>query len=78
MAVEAELAKVRMLLEAITSGSLRMRLNGIDVTDRELFLLNLEIAAMERRLRGGEPGSTLGRKDPIFQTMLLRPASRRR
>jgi hypothetical protein len=65
MTMEAELAKARMLLEALTSGSLRMRLNGIDVTDRELFLLNLEIAALEKTLaRRGMPALDSGPRRP--------------
>ena len=36
---ESEVATLRMLFETITDGRLRMRLRGIDVTERERILL---------------------------------------
>jgi hypothetical protein len=52
---EAELAEARMLLEAITSGRLMMRVNGKDVTRCERVLLCREIAALERTLARRPP-----------------------
>jgi hypothetical protein len=46
--IHNELAEKRDLLERLTSGSMSMRVNRKDVTQREIGLLRREIAFLEK------------------------------
>ena len=47
---EDELANLRRLLAGLDNGSINMRENGADVTEREKGNLRIDIAGLERRL----------------------------